>query len=205
MLIKRICENPNCKKEFYEQECRVKEGKGRFCCRECYDLSRKTNQYIFFEDYIVIKIKNSKGEFFDCYIDKEDYDKVKDYTWGIENKKDRGTYYIASKTFKKRVSMHRLLMNCNDVNLQIDHINHLGYDNRKKNLRIVTNKENHQNMPVYKNNTTGVNGISFKNGKWSAKIKNNYKFIKIGEFNTKEEAIKARKQAEIELGWINTK
>ena len=36
-LVKRICENPDCKKEFYAHECNIKKGHGRFCCKSCYE------------------------------------------------------------------------------------------------------------------------------------------------------------------------
>ena len=42
---------------------------------------------------------------------------------------------------------------------QIDHINHNTTDNRIANLREVTNQENHRNMSLSKNNTSGVTGV----------------------------------------------
>lgn len=81
---------------------------------------------------------------------------------------------------------------------QIDHINHDKQDNRIVNLRLVDNLENHKNMPRQKNNTSGVTGVSFRRNanKWVSHIKANGKFIHLGIFNTKEEAINSRKKAE---------
>jgi hypothetical protein len=81
---------------------------------------------------------------------------------------------------------------------QIDHINGNRLDNRIANLRLASNAQNSRNCRLSKNNTSGVTGISYhsKAKKWMAQImlsrKNNY----LGLFNTKEEAIAARKKAE---------
>jgi hypothetical protein len=50
------------------------------------------------------------------------------------------------------------------------------------------------------NNTSGVAGVTWdkKNNKWKAQIHINRKTKYLGLYNTKEEAIEARRQAEIE-------
>lgn len=80
----------------------------------------------------------------------------------------------------------------------IDHINHDPSDNRIKNLRDVTNKENNRNFPRQKNNKSGVTGVYFDNSrtKWAATIKVNYKSIGLGRFETLIDAVAARKRAE---------
>lgn len=52
----------------------------------------------------------------------------------------------------------------------IDHINQDTLDNRISNLRISVDNLNHRNRPRYRNNTTGVNGVSWleRLGKWQA-------------------------------------
>lgn len=80
----------------------------------------------------------------------------------------------------------------------LDHINRNPSDNRIENLRECTDKENQQNTNIQKNNTSGYKGVGwYKNyNKWCAKIKVNGKYINLGYFEDKEDAIKARKQAE---------
>jgi hypothetical protein len=82
---------------------------------------------------------------------------------------------------------------------QIDHINHDRADNRIKNLRVVSHLDNHRNMSQFKNNTTGVPGVRFdaRYSSWVARITVNYKGVHLGSYKTKEEAIAARKAAEI--------
>ena len=78
----------------------------------------------------------------------------------------------------------------------VDHINHNKLDNRKENLRICEHQENTYNKGLCSTNTSGVTGVTWDKlrNKWIAHIKGK----NLGRFNTKEEAIKVRKQAEIE-------
>jgi hypothetical protein len=64
--------------------------------------------------------------------------------------------------------------------------------------RVCTFRENRMNHSRFKNNTSGYSGVTYRKEKnqWIARITVNYKRIFLGYFETKEEAIKARKQAE---------
>lgn len=129
-----------------------------------------------------------KGEPF--YFDLEDYNKIKKYCWCLT------CGYISNSNHKIR--MHRLLMNCKDANLVVDHINHITYDNRKDNLRVCTLSQNGMNKRVQSNNTSGINGVTFDTSanKWRARICVNHNTINLGRFANKSEAINARKEAE---------
>ena len=54
------------------------------------------------------------------------------------------------------------------------------------------------NIKTRKNNTSGTKGVYYhkKNNKWIAYITYKYKTINLGSFQNKEDAIKARKEAE---------
>jgi hypothetical protein len=82
---------------------------------------------------------------------------------------------------------------------EIDHINRDKADNRIINLRQVTRSEQCQNKDTQSNNTSGVTGVSWhKNGKkWRAHIKLKGIRYNLGSFCDINEAIKARKQAEL--------
>lgn len=132
-----------------------------------------------------------KGEKF--YFDLDDYDKIKNYCWYTDSKG-----YIISHGDKKQgykvVQMHMLVTNCKD-GLLVDHINHKVYDNRKLNLRVVTNSQNQMNSSIRRDNTSGIKGVSFDKltGKWIAYItinKENYR----KEFETFEDAVKQREK-----------
>ena len=73
---------------------------------------------------------------------------------------------------QKGFKLHRLLALAfipNPENKEcIDHINRIRTDNRLENLRWATQLENHQNMSIYKSNTSGHKNISWndKEKKW---------------------------------------
>jgi hypothetical protein len=82
----------------------------------------------------------------------------------------------------------------------IDHLNGDGVDNRWENLRAATRLENSRNQRRLRNNTSGQTGVYWheQNGKWVAQIMVHKRNIYLGYFTSKEEAIAARKEAEIE-------
>ena len=86
---------------------------------------------------------------------------------------------------------------------QIDHIDGVRSNNNIINLREVNNIENHKNSKVYKHNTSGHHGVSFykKRSKWTASISVDGKRKHLGIFVDKDDAIKARKKAEIRYGY----
>lgn len=85
----------------------------------------------------------------------------------------------------------------------VERINGIKQDNRWSNLREISIAESHKNMVLAKNNTSGVVGVSYNNGKkmWAADIGVNGKGIHLGYFVKKEDAIKARKAAEAKYGF----
>lgn len=85
------------------------------------------------------------------------------------------------------------------LKVYIDHIDHNTLNNQKSNLRICSNADNIRNGKLRVNNKSGYTGVRYRKDrkKWYAYIKVNYKNITLGTYKTKEEAINARKEAEI--------
>lgn len=83
--------------------------------------------------------------------------------------------------------------------LQVDHINKNSLDNRRENLRYLSNAENSKNKSMDIRNSSGYRGVFFCNThkRWAARIGVNYKKISLGNFKTKEQAIDAVKQWEV--------
>lgn len=135
----------------------------------------------------------NKGEKF--YFDKEDFDKIKEYTWWINEE----GYVVAKDKMRKKLSLHRLITNC-PKGLMPDHIHgrETRFDNRKSNLRVVNDSKNQMNTSLSSNNTSGVTGVTWHKGKnkWTAQITINRKQISLGSFNNFDDAVKARKKAE---------
>ena len=79
----------------------------------------------------------------------------------------------------------------------LDHIDRNTSNNRLSNLRRATQSQNHQNQGLSKRNTSGVKGVSWDKArvKWKLHIAAGNKKKQI-RFDTKEQAIAARKDAE---------
>ena len=88
--------------------------------------------------------------------------------------------------------------------LTIDHINGVRDDNRIENLRLVSLTENCRNRRLQANNTSGLNGIRFRDNKWQARITVGQKNIHLGVFSSRDEAITARKAAARAYGFSST-
>ena len=125
-------------------------------------------------------------------IDDEDLEQLKKHSWCISK-----TGYAVANINGRTTKMHRYLMKAQNGYV-VDHINGNPLDNRKCNLRVCTQKQNSQNLGLSKNNTSGYPGVNKKtNGKYRSRITVDRKEICLGTFNTIEEAIKARKEAEL--------
>ena len=81
--------------------------------------------------------------------------------------------------------MHNLILNRDTSNPKIvcDHINRNKLDNRKSNLRIVSQSENNKNRQMPK----GKYYIK-RNNKWQAYYVKNRKMYSLGYYDTEEEA-----------------
>lgn len=87
------------------------------------------------------------------------------------------------------------------VDMEIDHVNGNGLDNSPANLRLVTRGQNCRNLQRgRKDSKTGILGVCWnkKDKKWVAQIGVNRKMLFLGNFNAIEDAVAARKAAELE-------
>lgn len=111
------------------------------------------------------------------------------------------TIGIGGKTYKA----HRIiyLYMEGEIPSQIDHINHIRNDNRFINLRPANDKINSKNKSMLRNNKSGVTGVSWIKAirKWYASIQIGGKTKSLGRYTDKEDAVAARKKAEIEEGF----
>lgn len=135
------------------------------------------------------------------WFDLEDYELIKDYCWHY----DKHGYVVANTSGRGgTIRLHRMVMNA-PVDIDVDHIVHPHgdehkVDNRKSNLRLATKSQNQMNRGLAINNTSGVVGVHFskRDQKWIAYIKINGKRKHLGSFEDKEDAISARRKAEVE-------
>ena len=124
------------------------------------------------------------------------------HRWGYPAGYNHGRGYIKIEINSKAYFAHRLAflyVTGNFPEGQVDHINQVRDDNRWCNLRDVDRVKNATNLPKYSTNTSGVTGVYWNKNcnKWDAKICINGKLKNLGLFVDKDEAIAARKAAEM--------
>jgi hypothetical protein len=155
-------------------------------------MPSKPIKYIEYDDYVEGILHNGVSFLFD----KEDYDFVKRNSWHQINLNNENNPYINSTKYG---TLHRYLMRDKlSDKLQVDHINMNKLDNRKSNLRVVTQQENLHKKTVYKTNTSGHQGIKWNKhlNKWQVQITRNKKRVHLGVFANLQDAIIARRLAE---------
>lgn len=100
-----------------------------------------------------------------------------------------------------RIASHRLawLYMTGEWPINIDHINGDRADNRWINLRNVSKVENNKNKRRSVNNSSGTTGVSWNSAmkKWHSQISHLGKRKHLGFFEDLEEAVNARKEAEV--------
>ncbi len=108
-------------------------------------------------------------------------------------------HYLAYRRNRQTIYLHRAVMDCPEDKV-VDHVNGDAFDNRRSNLRICSIAENVRNRVVLnKNNSSGRRGVFYDKDRdfWGARIKHNRKGIYLGRFATFDEAVIARKAAEM--------
>lgn len=127
----------------------------------------------------------------EIYFDIEDADEILKHTWHKDN-----TGYASTSINGKLIRMHTLL-----GYYRPDHYNRNKLDNRRCNLISCTIRENNANRPAQTSNSSGIIGVYFNKLrlKWVAQINDSKNHCKsLGSFKQKDDAIKARLNAEKE-------
>ena len=130
-------------------------------------------------------------------VDDNDYDYLSQFKWCYH--KGYAARNIRLENGKQTtIKMHRIIIDC-PQGLLVDHINGDSLDNRRSNLRIVTNQQNNMNKKHY--SRSGFKGVYFNKlaQKWHAQIALNNKVIYLGLFNDLVEAAKAYDKKALEL------
>jgi len=119
------------------------------------------------------KLELSRGKV--ALVDDEDYEWLSQWRWCCAEPRP-GRFYAVRSNYEtgKRTTLylHRVIMECSD-DMEIDHINHDGLDNRRANLRVCTHAENIRNASKIKRSATspykGVRKVT-NSGLYTAKI-----------------------------------
>lgn len=171
-------------------------------------LKMNKNEIIYHKDYAEIVINNKKYGIIKTKISLQDVDKVKDIKWSasyypdIKNFRIKGYKSINNKDTYYR--LYRFIMDCPD-GLTVDHINKDTLDNRRENLKICTQKENNNNKNkkyffiddyVIDKKCCKQKGVNYRDNKYVATLKLNGELVLNKKFDTYEEALEARLNAE---------
>jgi len=117
--------------------------------------------------------------------------------------RDNGKGYLQTRYKKGFFLCNRLAYyiyhGVDPLEYTVDHRNGNTIDNRIKNLRLATYQQQQFNLGLSKKNKSGVTGVRWNKGskRWVAYVSMNWKQIHLGHFTNKEDAIQARKEAEI--------
>ncbi len=135
-------------------------------------------------------------------VDDEDFKLVSDYKWHVFQSKHDWYAKAHIKKNNKRTSlqMHRLIMDV-PQDIQIDHIDHNGLNNRRSNLRFATNQQNNFNRNTHIGSSSKYKGVSWDKSaeKWRAQIAINGKNNWLGCFSKEKDAAQAYNKAALKL------
>lgn len=136
-------------------------------------------------------------------VDDDDFGWLSQLNW--YSHKNHTVFYASRKIQlpngkQSTLSMHRAILERHGHkidDLEVDHRNHDGLDNRKENLRAGTVAENQGNRTCHDDNFVGVylHGV-----RWQASVSVNHKRFNVGTFDTAHEAALARDQYIIDHG-----
>lgn len=113
---------------------------------------------------------------------------------GAKAGSEQSNGYISIRVDYVLHSAHRLAIlfitgKMPDQNMEIDHINGIRTDNRYANLRVVSRTVNSQNLrKARENSLSGFLGVTKARNRWTAVIFVNSKRVRLGIFDSPEDA-----------------
>lgn len=155
------------------------------------------NDYIIDGDVVKIILNRRYGKSdMETLIDLEDLDKVNRYNgkFSVPLTRKNGKYYAKINIYEEDkhylLRLHRIVMGVEDSKYpMVDHINGDTLDNRKSNLRLVTNSKNLKNRSKENSNSsTGIRNVSLINNKYVVQLQVQGKNTVLGKFDTLEQA-----------------
>jgi hypothetical protein len=164
-------------------------------------MSERTyNKYILYDYYAEIVIESETYGTFYAKIDLEDVDRCKPFVWGIRrcrNKEEsQKEFYYAGNG---KVGFLHGYLSGKKKGYLTDHKNLDTLDNRRDNLRVVSRSQNSMNRGMQSNNMSGHIGVAWnkKTEKWASFITKDKRRKHLGYYTDINDAIEARKEAEI--------
>lgn len=140
-----------------------------------------------------VRIALTKGQW--SWIDEEDYPSVSRFKW-CANEKECGTYAVTYVRGYGYLTLHSFLMQPPPGKV-VDHIDGDSLNNRRSNLRVVTQSQNLMNKRVRRNTVLRFKGVNWdkSRGKWMVKVQKEREVIWIGRFDDEIDAALAYNEA----------
>ena len=137
----------------------------------------------------------TQGKF--AVIDSIDAERVLKFNWCAYFNPHNRNWYAKRKVRidGKQVSiyLHRFILNA-PPDKQVDHKDRDGLNDRRYNLRLADNSQNHQNMAMPSDNRSGFKGVSRQNSispRWVARLVHRGTRHHFGTFGSPEDAARA--------------
>ena len=133
----------------------------------------------------------TQGKF--AIVEEEDYPELSRHKWCVNRSpRSDGILYAVRGNKGKQAAMHRYIMNPPD-GMIVDHIDHNGLNNTKRNLRVCTHRQNMWNVRPKMKWTSKYKGVSYVKArkKYSAILEFKGKKHYIGYYKDEVEAAKA--------------
>lgn len=157
------------------------------------------NDYVIVGDEVLVDVGKGRT----MVIDLADLPTIQQVTHSVHScldARERTAYAMIREPLAPGGSrkIHRIILDAPRGTI-VDHIDHDGLNNKRSNLRLVTQSQNQQNRPrANRNSKSGVRGVYFhdKRGKWVATCNQpregqRPKLIWLGQFDTLEAATAA--------------
>jgi hypothetical protein len=155
-------------------------GKPRKQCKKC--VSELTQEYWrqnpHRKNRVIGKPRGTRAKGIppQVMLDPEDHEKFKGYTWRLDKDGYAGRRIMREDLTTRTSLLHREIMDC-PPGFEVDHMNGIPTDCRRKNLRIVTKSENQQNAIT--RSTSGFLGVYSKGDHYYATATRNGKTVYI--------------------------
>jgi hypothetical protein len=150
-----------------------------------------------------IELRRKSGLSLWTVVDLADLERVRPYSWlvlAVSSTTYAQAWTRGQDGRRRNILLHRLIVDA-PQDVQVDHINHDGLDNRRANLRLATRSQNQANMRAETIGATSrYKGVSWEKftQRWKACITVHGKGVTLGRYGAEEEAARAYDQAAIE-------
>jgi AP2 domain len=130
-------------------------------------------------------------------VDDKDFDWLSQWCWRLLDSNDKQyafRYQRVNGEFSA-IAMHRVILDVNDPEIEVDHKNGNGLDNQRDNIRAATRHQNNSNRH-YGQGISQYRGVDWhpKKQKWRVRVMLHRRSHHIGYFDNELEAAEAAKE-----------